>query len=370
MSNYYEETPFDDILQDIVRKRSIQAIMALEGMLYKIQRSPNDKDLLKYIFAIALLKLLNHPTGEYIHPALDLSDTTYHKNPKKYQQEAVQVFELNNFMFYVSNQIIIDKCKDNTSLTLFNIGRLNHDQIKHLFTLIQEQKTAIKHIIFLDFLSLSLEEIQENQALFQQYAPNIKVEYFSNQKKITQLNKQEWDVLHTIYGEQIVIYIPYQADYPLDAQFVSTYTDVSILRELKEFKPLLFLLFALDSNLEEVNFIRRFHITWNYVPHLFDYIDNLDTQAFSKKILKLRFQAMIERIIANNSYKIGKFSHFKAPSYWVERLSLAGFKIPNKSLIPIPELPPNKLLNLKFYDGYLGINFKNKSFIGIVAVTL
>lgn len=356
------QTPFNDILIDIAKRRTEKVIPILESII-KESIKTTEPNILNYVFAKALLQRLGK------------KDTSLESSRflKKYSKETeatmipkvLAKFPLVYAINSVSNKAFIEQCKKLNHFTMLDIGMTNFPKIGLILKEIKQQKIDLEYIKIVSFLCAAPDNIAVIEANLQKEIPHIPLSIICLDKHVSELSEKDWHQLQTTYQSNILIHNVFSSHYR-EGNYKKIYNQEYILKELKNFNPKLLILTDFSVGYKHKRFIRRFFSAWSHIKGLFEYIEALELDMDTKILLQLYFGHVLAQILEKMEYLGSEHTtRYKETSNWAELLNILGFK-PS----PFQEniTTNDKLINASLEKNYISFKYENNVLAGMVIV--
>lgn len=138
---------------------------------------------------------------------------------------------------------------------------------------------------------------------------------------------------------------------------------LKVLNVLRSINPLGIVLIEPNIDHFEPDFYRRFQNCYQHFYHIFQVIDKLEINQYTKNGLKLFFGREIEDIIGKNTEE--RYEKHEPAFRWIEKLIHSGFVVRNNFLDNLPKI--NTGIELGFDDnGFLGFRYKSETVLSII----
>ncbi|MBN2486034.1 MAG: hypothetical protein JXB34_08665 [Bacteroidales bacterium] len=284
---------------------------------------------------------------------------------KRYEITQIELFNIliKEFPFVkwgheIANTLICNKLKDSENAIIVDIGIGQGIQMVHLLQKLNSlPKIKNVTIIGIEPFIDALEATGENfSRLKSQVNYNLHFEpwniFIENIKEATFAEK-----LAPFNGEIII-------NASLALHHIQTLDNrLQVMSVLRSPSPKGIVLVEPNIDHFEPDFNRRFHNCYQHFYHIFQVIDNLNIDQYTKNGLKLFFGREIEDIIGHKNSE--RYEKHEPAFRWIEKLIHGGFAVQNNFLEKLPEVGSG--IDLYFNEsGYLGFRYKSETVLSVI----
>jgi hypothetical protein len=284
---------------------------------------------------------------------------------KRYEITQIELFNIliKEFPFVrwgheLANNLIYSKLKESREAIIIDIGIGQGIQMVHLLKKLNSLPDLKKVTIvgiepFIDALKAAEENItkMESQVSFTiQFIPwNIFIEDIDELSLENKTNQLMGDI---IVNASLALH-----------HIQSLENRLKVLRVFKSIVPIGLVLVEPNIDHFEPDFYRRFQNCYQHFYHVFQVIDNLKIDQYTKNGLKLFFGREIEDIIGKSNEE--RYEKHEPAFRWIEKLINCGFLVRNNFLDSLPKV--NSGIDLDFDDnGFLGFRYKSETILAII----
>lgn len=284
---------------------------------------------------------------------------------KRYEITQIELFNvlIKEFPFVrwgheLANRLMCDKLRGSKEVIIIDIGIGQGIQMINLLKKLDELPNLEKVVIigiepFADALNVAQSNIEnfESEVGFRlKFVPwNIFMEEINADDLSDIIGKYDGDI---IINASLALH-----------HIQSLETRLSVLKTLRSVYPVGIVLIEPNIDHYEPDFYRRFQNCYQHFYHIFQVIDRLSINQYTKNGLKLFFGREIEDIIGK--INDDRYEKHEPAFRWIEKLIHSGFIVRNNFLDNLPKI--NSGIELDFDDsGFLGFRYKSETVLSII----
>lgn len=284
---------------------------------------------------------------------------------KRYEITQIELFNvlIKEFPFVhrgheLANSLICSKLSESTEATIVDIGIGQGIQMVNLLLKLNENEGLKKvNIIGIEPFTDALEVCRTNIAHIE---PGL---HFSVQFI-------PWHIfIEEIDEPSLIAFSGYfEGDIFINASLAlhhiqSLETRLKVMSLLRSINPKGIVLIEPNIDHLEPDFYRRFQNCYQHFYHIFQVIDKLNIDQYTKNGLKLFFGREIEDIIGKHNDD--RYEKHEPAFRWIEKLIHSGFLVHNHFLDKLPAI--NNGIELEFNEsGFLGFRYKSEIILAII----